>query len=201
MTYESKQPTLRTERLLLRPFRAADAADVRRLAGAREIALGTLNVPHPYPEGEAERWIGTHQGGYERGEMASFAITLSLTGELLGALGLKAEQAHERAELGYWVGVPYWRQGFCTEAARAVLDFGFRDMRLNRIHAHHFVDNPGSGGVLRRIGMRYEGRLRQHIRKEGEWKDLDAYALLRSEWLEMTGATTPLMVADYEMST
>ena len=83
-------PTLETERLLLRPFVLADASEVRRLAGAREVYDGTLAIPHPYPEGLAEEWIGRHAGGFERGEFVSLAATRREDGTLVGSIGLDA---------------------------------------------------------------------------------------------------------------
>ena len=119
------QPTLETARLALRPFRTADADEVQRLAGDRAVADTTLNVPHPYEDGMAERWISNHRDWFERGQQAVFAITLRSDGTLIGAIGLLINGEDQRAELGYWIGKPYWNQGYCTEAARAVLGFGF----------------------------------------------------------------------------
>lgn len=179
----SEQPILHTERLTLRPLAPEDAPAVRRLAGAPEVAATTLTVPHPYEEGMAEEWISTHRPGWERGEQAVFAIVLRETGELVGAIGLAIAPAHGRAELGYWVGVPFWGGGYCTEAARALVDFGFAELGLNRVHAHHFTRNPASGRVMQKIGMRYEGCLRQHVRKGEGFEDLEAYGILREDFL------------------
>jgi ribosomal-protein-alanine N-acetyltransferase len=176
------QPTLQTERLRLRPFSLADAPVVHALAGAREIAATTLTVPHPYEDGMAETWIGTHAPGYEAGEQATFALVLREGDELVGAIGLAINGAHARAELGYWVGVPFWNQGFATEAAREVLRFGFEGLELHRIYAMHMMRNPASGRVMQKAGMQYEGRLRQHIQKWGRFEDLDFYGLLAVEW-------------------
>ncbi|HSL71791.1 MAG TPA: GNAT family protein, partial [Longimicrobiales bacterium] len=100
----------------------------------------------------------------------------------LGAVGLRIEQLHRRAELGYWIGVPYWSQGYCTEAARAVLRFGFEALELNRIHASYLARNPASGRVMQKLGMQYEGQLRQHVRKWDVFEDIVTYAILQSEF-------------------
>ncbi len=178
----SQQPTLETERLLLRPFRLSDAPDVQRLAGAKEIASNTLNIPHPYRDGLAEEWIGSHRERYDCGELANFAITTRADGRLIGAIGLVINQRHERAELGYWIGVPYWNQGYCTEAARAVVQFGFEVLGLNRIDSHHFAHNRASGRVMRKIGMTYEGVLRQHVKRGDRFEDMVCYGLLRQDY-------------------
>lgn len=173
------QPTLRTERLLLRPFHGEDAAVVQRLAGARDIADTTLTIPHPYLDGMAEEWIGTHGDAWDRQERATFAITSEGDG-VIGAIGLHLTLAHRRAELGYWVGRPFWNRGFATEAARAVIAFGFEALGLNRIHASHLARNPASGRVLVKAGMRFEGTLRQHVIKWDRAEDLAEYAILRA---------------------
>ena len=160
------QPTLRTERLILRPFCLEDAATVQRLAGTREVAETTLTIPHPYLDGMAETWIATQPDAWERQERVTFAITSAADG-VVGAIGLRLTLQHRRAELGYWVGLPFWNHGYATEAARAILTFGFETLGLNRIHASHLVRNPASGRVMVKAGMRFEGTLRQHVLKGG----------------------------------
>ncbi|HUV94712.1 MAG TPA: GNAT family N-acetyltransferase [Anaerolineae bacterium] len=179
-------PTLRTERLVLRAFKLSDAADVQRMAGAREIASPTINIPHPYEDGMAELWISSHRGASERGELVPLAITLSADGTLIGAISLGLDQSHERAELGYWIGAPYWGQGYCTEAARAILGYGFGVLGLHRIHSSHFARNPASGRVMQKLGMTREGCLRHHVKKWDAFEDLAVYGLLREEWEAMT---------------
>ncbi|MCX7005169.1 MAG: GNAT family N-acetyltransferase [bacterium] len=174
--------TLQTERLLLRPFALADAPDVQRLAGERAVADTTLNIPHPYENGMAEEWIGTHQAKFNAGELANFAVVLRATSELVGAIGLVINRRFDRAELGYWIGRPYWKQGYCTEAAGAVLAYGFTALNLNRIHATYLSRNPASGRVMEKIGMTREGFLRQHAKKWDTYEDLVAYAILRDDW-------------------
>jgi [ribosomal protein S5]-alanine N-acetyltransferase len=175
----SRQPAIETDRLLLRPFQMADADDVQRLAGDRAVADTTLNIPHPYEDGLAERWISNHRDWFEHREQAVFAITLRSNGTLIGTIGLRIDPADERAELGYWIGKPYWNQGYCTEAARAILDFGFQQLGLNRIFAHHFARNPASGRVMQKLGMAHEGRLPQHIKKWNAFEDLELYGVLK----------------------
>ena len=173
---------IETARLVLRPFRMADADDVQRLAGDRAVADTTLNIPHPYEDGLAEKWISNHRDWYERREQAIFAVTLRPAGTLLGAAGLRIDDEDQRAELGYWIGRPFWGQGYCTEAARAVLQFGFEQLGLNRIFAHHFVRNPASGRVMQKLGMAHEGRLPQHVRKWDGFEDLEFYGMLRETY-------------------
>ncbi len=175
-------PVLTTKRLRLRPFTLLDAPAIQRLAGAPEIAATTLRIPHPYPEGLAEAWVLSHRGGYERGEELTLAITRLEDEALLGAIGLAIAAQDARAELGYWIGVPYWGQGYATEAAAALLAYGFQALGLARIHACHFAGNTASGRVLQKIGMTHEGRQRQHVLKDGQPQDLELYGILREEF-------------------
>ena len=177
-----KLPILETGRLLLRPFQLSDASDVQRLAGNWAIADTTLNVPHPYEDGMAEAWISTHQPSFDAGELAAFAITLKANSELVGAVGLQVAQSFDRANMGYWIGEPFWGLGYCTEAARSIVKYGFTELKLQRLHAQHLARNPASGRVLQKIGMSKEGTARQHTKKWGKFEDLVLYGLLRSEW-------------------
>jgi len=173
-------PTIETDRLLLRPFTLADAPDVQRLASERDIASTTLNIPHPYEDGMAEQWIEAHEERYEKGELANFAVVLRSDDSLIGSIGLSINQQHAYAELGYWIGKPYWNRGYCTEAAEAVVRYGFEVLGLKRICACHFKRNPASERVLRKIGMTHEGCLRQHVKKWGVFEDLEQYGILKS---------------------
>jgi len=176
------QPVIRTERLTLRPFRLEDAGEVRRLAGSKAIADTTARVPHPYEAGMAEEWIRTHGRLFRRRKAVIYAVTRTDTGRLIGAIGLELHMASERAELGYWIGRRYWNRGYATEAAEAMLMYGFAELGLNRIYAHHFKRNPSSGRVMRKIGMKREGLLREHFKKGDGFEDLVFYGILREEF-------------------
>ncbi|HEX8408995.1 MAG TPA: GNAT family N-acetyltransferase [Thermoanaerobaculia bacterium] len=171
--------TLKTERLTLRPFTQADAPAVQRLCGAYEVALNTLMIPHPYPDGAAEQWIAKHAEDFAENRNHHFAVD---DGELAGAMGLMMK-GDGIAEIGYWIAVPAWNRGYATEAARAVVRYGFEECGLHRIFAGHFTRNPASGKVMEKLGMQYEGTLRHHAFKWGEYLDVAFYGLLRDEWL------------------
>lgn len=177
-----RQPNLHSKRLFLRPFELSDGDDLRRLAGDRAIADTTLQIPHPYKVGMAEEWILTQRPRFEAGEQVVFAVLLRESGQLIGAMGLVIENKFRRAELGYWIGRPYWGNGYCTEAGRAILQYGFQSLNLNRIHAYHFKRNPASGRVMQKLGMRHEGSAPQHVMKWGVFEDIELYGILRSGW-------------------
>jgi RimJ/RimL family protein N-acetyltransferase len=180
-------PTLGTPRLVLRPFTELDATDVQRLAGDARVADTTLTIPHPYPDGAAEAWIATHEGTWNLGRSLTLAVTLRDTGELIGAIGLSIDPDKRSAEMGYWVGVPFWGSGYCTEAARAVLQHGFAALDLLRIHAHAFARNPASARVMEKIGM-LEGVPRQKtVLKNGRPEEVREFAISRAAWDARTG--------------
>jgi RimJ/RimL family protein N-acetyltransferase len=174
-----------TERLVLRLFTLKDTARIADLVGEREIADTTLSIPHPYEEDMAREWIATHAGALKKDEGVNLAVVLREPDQLIGAIGLRLETGHARAEMGYWIGKPYWGQGYGTEAARAVLAYGFDVLKLNRIYAHCLVRNPPSARILRKIGMSPEGRLRQHVRKWGTFEDIDQFGILREDYRAM----------------
>ncbi|HEU5303919.1 MAG TPA: GNAT family N-acetyltransferase [Gemmatimonadales bacterium] len=175
-------PTLRTARLLLGRFEPEDAAELQRLASAREIADTTLSIPHPYALDHARAWIANQRRESVRGRATNFAVRLSPGSTLIGSIGLRdIDPEHLQAELGFWIGREWWGQGYASEAAREMIRFGFDELGLNRIYAHHMVRNPAAGHVLRHAGMQREGLLRERVRKWGVFEDVVLYAILREE--------------------
>jgi RimJ/RimL family protein N-acetyltransferase len=161
----------------LRLLTLADAPAVETLAGAYEVALNTLMIPHPYPEGAAELWIA---------DVGPHTFAIDVDGELVGVTGLRMKE-EELAEIGYWIGLPFWGRGFASEAARQVIRYGFEERGLHRIFAAHFTRNPASGKVMVNAGMKFEGTLRRHVKKWGEYLDVNFYGILREEWLSARG--------------
>ena len=173
---------LRTARLLLRSLEPADVPALVQLAGAREIAAMTTRIPHPYSEQDARNFLAQAHEEFLGGRSISFAITILPAGELCGGMRLDLTLEHRRAELGYWIGGPFWGRGYATEAAIAVVAFGFDTLGLHRIYAHHFGGNTASQRVLEKIGMRHEGHLPQHVVKWDRLIDLEIYGLLAADF-------------------
>ncbi len=173
---------LETERLILRRCRGEDAEALTRLLQDREIAERTLTIPHPYTIEDARAWLARLEETAASGEASMFAITLREDGALAGTVGLKIERAHERAELGYWVGKAFWGRGIATEAARRMVAHGFDDLGLNRIYAGHWSWNPASGRVLENAGLQREGRVREHFMRFGKFEDSVEYGILKREY-------------------
>ena len=171
-------PVLETARLKLRPYSEADIAELLPLVGTREVAATTLRIPHPYTEEDAKAFLEIARSPNK----IWLVITLRSDGRQIGGVGLRVDEEHQHAELGYWLGVPFWGKGYATEAARELLRYGFEDLRLHRIFASHFGHNPASGRILQKLGLRHEGCQREHLRKWGQFIDSELYGLLRHEW-------------------
>jgi RimJ/RimL family protein N-acetyltransferase len=169
-----------TARLVLRPFAPADAPAVQRLAAAPEVAATTASIPHPYPEGAAAAWIAGHEAARADGRSLDWAITTAADG-VVGAIALRLSEAHRNAELGYWIGVPYWGRHFASEAAAELVRHGLCALALKRIYAHHMSSNPASGRVLRNAGLTWEGRLRSHLHRGGRFHDVEVWGIVDSD--------------------
>jgi RimJ/RimL family protein N-acetyltransferase len=162
---------MRTERLLLRPLEARDALPISRLASDWDVARQTAQIPHPYPLTVADQWIAS-LGADE------FVRAIEFEGELIGACGFVANGPHE-AEIGYWLGRPYWGRGFATEAARALVAHCFLNLGHKRLTCCHFTDNPASARVIRKLGFRRTGTCRTWCAARGAETDCVVYARRR----------------------
>ena len=181
---------IETGRLLLRRFEESDAHRTYLLINDPEIAANTRTIPYPYPEELALEWIRKHRKQWLDGKGVVFAICCkpetsgtrdSLSADepfLVGAIGLQICTENHNAEMGYWVGQDYRGMGYCTEAAEALLKFGFEVLALHRIHAHHLARNPASGRIMEKIGMEKEGYMKENVRKNGSFEDTVHYAMI-----------------------
>ena len=174
--------TIGTKRLRLRPFQTTDAEAVHRLAGSQDVAAGTF-LPHPMDRQAAQDWVTERLKDQAAGTGVTFAITLLENGELIGSIGMELMLVHEQGRLTYWLGRDYWNQGYGTEAVTALVEYGFNSLSLHRIYAPHFHTNPASGRVLQKVGMTYEGRLREHYLRFGQRIDVELYGMIRNEFL------------------
>ena len=182
MGYVPGSLMLESDRLRLRRFELGDAARLRELADHPEVAAATLNIVHPYTLADAQAFLRGVRVAWAGGRSLVFAVERKAEGELIGAVGLTLQPACDRAELGYWLGHAHWGQGYATEAARAVVCLGFDRLDLNRIFAACFAGNLASERVMQKLGMTYEGTLRQHYKRHDRYYDGRFYSLLRSEW-------------------
>jgi RimJ/RimL family protein N-acetyltransferase len=176
---------LETDRLVLRAPRPDDAEALARLIGDRRIAVNTARVPYPYSVTDANQFIAAvnRQGGE-----AAFLITLD--NALIGGCGVA--QSDSGAELGYWIGVPFWGQGFATEAARAVIDHAFGGLGHEVLEAGARVSNPASRRVLEKCGFQWTGVRLARVRAINSAAPADRFRLDRGLWesLKTLGRTS-----------
>ncbi|MEM8576903.1 MAG: GNAT family N-acetyltransferase [Pseudomonadota bacterium] len=161
------QDHLTTQRLTLRPVSERDAGPIARLIGDLAVARWLTHVPHPYAEADAVDFIARH-----RDAPATYAITLA--NALIGCVSL-------RAELGYWLGVPYWGRGYATEAARAVLAAHF-GARGTSVRSGYHEGNDASRNVLTKLGFVPDGVDVQTVRSLGSSVNVLKMRLTRAAW-------------------
>ncbi|GAA4737105.1 GNAT family N-acetyltransferase [Flavisolibacter ginsenosidimutans] len=182
-------PQLSTNRLLLRSLQVTDIASLVKYANNKAIADNVLNIPHPYTEKDAVFWLNFVLQGFQHKERFVFAIVQKEGSEFIGAIGLHPAGKHDNAEMGYWLGEPFWGGGLMTEAAGVVLKFGFEELNLHKIYATHFTDNIASGKVMVNNGMIKEGELKDQYKVGDVYKSVIQYRLLKNEWAEMANAS------------
>ena len=166
--------------VVLRPWRPSDREALAALANDRRISINLRDLfPYPYGVEDADRFIAMAQSLVPP---TSFAIEAS--GQLAGGIGYTLHTDVERvaAEVGYWIGVPFWGRGIATEAVRLVTATAFaRHPDLRRLYALPFASNPASARVLEKAGYQREGVMRQSAIKDGVVQDQWLYAILRHE--------------------
>ncbi|OCA71446.1 GNAT family N-acetyltransferase [Chryseobacterium arthrosphaerae] len=174
-----KFPIIETERLILSQLEEKDIPFITEYLQHRIYSDLTSNIPYPYTENDAIFWLKMSKEAFENKSGYTFGIR-NKEEELIGAIGLH-DRDDDKAELGYWIGIPYWNKGYVTEAARAIVDFGFKELGLNKIYATHFFHNPASGKIMEKIGMEREAVLKQHAKKDEEYFDLVMYSIFRNK--------------------
>jgi [ribosomal protein S5]-alanine N-acetyltransferase len=161
----------------IRSYQMNDQDAIVRYANNRNVSINLRDsFPFPYTAADGIAWL---DGVLHQAVETQFAIASQR--ELIGGIGLilQSDISHRSAELGYWLGEPFWGKGIATAAVEALTDWGFRELGLLRVYAHVFESNPASLRVLEKAGFSYEGRLRRHVVKEGRVMDMLLYAVVR----------------------
>jgi [ribosomal protein S5]-alanine N-acetyltransferase len=167
-----------SEQIVLRPWRRSDISSLMCYANNRKIWLNLRDIfPYPYTHAEAEKWIAICELNGE--PTTNFAI--ELRGEAVGGIGCRLlDDVHSKtAEIGYWLGEPFWGRGIATAALKQATEYAFQTFSLERLQASVFEWNPASARVLEKAGYILEGRLRRSIFKDGRVADSLLYARLR----------------------
>jgi RimJ/RimL family protein N-acetyltransferase len=172
-------PVLVTERLVLRPPHDDDVPELAALANNRRLASMLARMPHPYGDAEARAFVSSTR---ERRSGAVYAITLADSGAFIGCAGLDVRS--EGLELGYWIGEPYWRHGYATEAAHALVDLAFRATTIDALHVSCRPINPASRRVIHKCGFQYAGQGMMDSVVAGK-VPIERYRLERSTWVSL----------------
>jgi len=178
LIYDKNKITITTNRLVLRLFQKSDAVAVTKLCNNYNIYKNTLYLPFPYSIQDALSWIDNHIENFNSNKSFEFAVTDKLTGELFGAIALSNNQKFNNGEIAYWIGEEFWGCGYATEAAQAILRFAFDEKQYHKVFARYFNSNPASGRVIQKIGMKKEGILIDHVKKENRYEDLVYYGII-----------------------
>ncbi len=165
--------TITTERLSLRALHLADAARIALLAGDYDVARMTAVIPYPYSERQAAEWLRSAQAGDE-----GVLFAIERDGLLIGCTGYRAH-ADDHAEIGYWIGRPYWGRGFATEAVRALIGYGFWRDGFSFLVGGHFDDNAASARVMRKLGFVAAGEEMRHCQARDREQRALLYRLTR----------------------
>lgn len=181
-SFQNQIPILETKRLRLRPFDLADANSTSELLQDLYIHQCTLNIPYPYQVSMAYEWIASHLIKYYQGIDLTLAIENSSNKKLMGAIGLNINLNHSSAEIGFWIGKEFRKNGYCTEALTKLTSYAFNKMKLNRLYATYFSWNIASEKVFLKCGFEKEGVFYQAVKKNGEFQDLGQVSLLLNNY-------------------
>jgi RimJ/RimL family protein N-acetyltransferase len=172
--------SIATERLVLRPPHEGDIADLAALADNRRVAEMLARMPYPYGEAEARAFVS--MAGNSKAGGGVYAITIAQTGAFVGCAGLNLKD--RGLELGYWIGEPYWKRGYATEAAHALVDLAFRATEIAVLHASCRVINPSSRRVIHKCGFQYAGQGMLNSIVAGQ-VPIERYRLDRKTWVSL----------------
>ncbi|MCM3240197.1 GNAT family N-acetyltransferase [Heyndrickxia oleronia] len=181
MTYDHQNKRISTERLVLRLFQKSDAEAVTKLCNNYNIYKNTLYLPYPYTLEDALTWIDHHHNHFNADKSYEFAITDKENGHVYGAIALSNNKKFNNGELAYWIGEEFWGNGYATEAAQAILRFAFEEKKYHKVFARYFHSNLASGRVMQKLGMKKEGILIDHVKKENQYVDLVYYGIINSQ--------------------
>lgn len=185
---------LYSSRLVLRMVEAVDTEPVTRLAGDREVASRTLNIPHPMTADDAANFVADCRRQMAAGTSLILSIVEKRTGGTIGLVGVHWTDDRARGEVGYWLGLPHWRHGFMSEAMGILVPFLFENLGLARLEANVFIDNDASRRVLEKSGFQPYGRREQAAPVRGRSVVLDEYALDRDDWRERRRRARPVVL-------
>ena len=176
-------PTLKGKLVNLRQLKRSDAAIFQRYANNRDVAYYLEALPSPYTMAEAYKWVKTTHSLARKKIGYGFGIEEIASGEIVGMIGLRNINTKDRnAEVGYWIGKPFWNRGYGGEALPLILRYAFKELRLRRLYAIVHSQNIASSKILEKTGFIREGIWRKASFKNNRWRDVYGYGILKSEF-------------------
>lgn len=175
-------PIIETERLILSSLSDEDIQDCVEYANNLNAQQYTLALPYPYTEKDAKFFIDLCKEQFEKGNSIPLGIRIKTTKKLIGSIELRFKN-FDKAEIGYMLNEVYWCNGYATEALKALISFGFRNLQLNKIYAFHLLGNDASAIVMQKNNMQYEATLKQHVKKNDIYFDIVLYSILKDDFI------------------
>jgi len=168
--------------IILRPLVQEYAPIIAEYCNNYNIFKSTLSLPYPYTLEHAESWIATAQENVRGEKSFEFAIIEPTSGEVVGAVGLSYHKENRKGELGYWIAEQYWGKSYGTAAAEAMLKFAFQEKNYHKVFGRFLINNPASGRIMQKIGMKEVGVFVDDVYKEDKFETVHYYEILQSEW-------------------
>ena len=178
-----------TKRLILRDVFTKDAGDIAENANDKEIGNFTT-VPYPYTIKNAKLFVKKNNSDKKKKPRKEYGFGITLKGKnrVIGLISLmKVSNVDKKAEIGYWLGKKYRKQGVLSEAEKAILNFGFNKLKLNKIYGKALTKNTGSNKLFKKFKFRKIGLLKEDVIKKGNKKDMYYWELLKSDWIKHKG--------------
>ena len=177
-------PLLNTERLILRKILPSDYKDMYEYSSKAEVTKFLLWSCHPSDD-YTKQYIEYLQGRYKIGDFFDWAIAIKDTGKMIGTCGFtKFDYSNNSAEIGYVLNPSFWGNGYCTEAVKKIIEFGFETLKLNRIEARYIKENTMSRKVMERSGMLFEGTMKSAIYNKNKYCDIGICAIVKSRYFK-----------------
>lgn len=171
---------LESARLILRPFTMDDVEDVFSYA-SDSVVTEYLTWPSHTEISQTKKVVKE----FYIGNIGTYAIELKSEGKCIGCIELRPCIEHDKSGFGYVLDRNYWNKGYMSEALNLILNFSFSKLNLNRVESNHYVGNEGSGRVMQKCGMKYEGTGKQEMKIKGKFYDVVHYAILKEDWINL----------------
>ncbi|WJE51033.1 GNAT family N-acetyltransferase [Bacillus cereus] len=180
-----KYPTLYTNRLILREINISDILDIYEYASDKEMTTYIVWEPHKTLS-DTKMFVNSIMNQYAQGELSAFGMEFKDEQKLIGTCGfITYDKSEHTAELAYAMSREYWGRGLATEATRAFLEYGFKELHLKRIEAGCHIENESSKKLMKRLGMKYNRIIKNDLFVKGMYRDTKRYFVTRDMYSEI----------------